>query len=260
MKHFGVKLPILVVLVALFAGVGTALADDEAKCLAGRAKAKAQFERCITNWLVKIYANGGTYYIDHTAKATKCHVKYSAAWNKLQGLGTTCNVAERFVDNGDGTITDHMTGLVWEKKADTGNPSEIHDVAYIAYPLSADPSLLENGAAYTTFLRDGLNAGAGFAGANDWRIPTFPELMSLLAPEPYPCESYPCTHPAFDNNCTPGCSIMTCSCMSPGTYVSQTNYGDPANLFTWGVTFTSGQPNQIGKYVDAFVRAVRGGL
>lgn len=33
-------------------------------------------------------------------------------------------VARGFVDNGDGTITDTSTGLMWEKKSDDGS---IHD-------------------------------------------------------------------------------------------------------------------------------------
>jgi hypothetical protein len=40
--------------------------------------------------------------------------------------------ATQFVDNGDGTVTDHLTGLQWEKKTGTvgnvANPNDPHDV------------------------------------------------------------------------------------------------------------------------------------
>jgi hypothetical protein len=31
--------------------------------------------------------------------------------------------AQRFTDNGDGTVTDHQTGLMWEKKTPAGSGS-----------------------------------------------------------------------------------------------------------------------------------------
>ena len=37
----------------------------------------------------------------------------------------TATAATRFTDNGDGTVTDHQTGLMWEKK--TGKPRKLHD-------------------------------------------------------------------------------------------------------------------------------------
>jgi hypothetical protein len=76
----------------------------------------------------------------------------------------------RFVDNGNGTITDRKTCLVWEKK-DKSN--SIHDYQY-TFTLSAqcssctDPCLLD-GTAFTVFLA-ALNTD-GFAGHHDWRLP-----------------------------------------------------------------------------------------
>jgi len=61
-----------------------------------------------------------------------------------------------FKDNGDGTITDHATGLMWQK---SGSPN---DISY------------ENAKAYV----ENLNR-EGFAGHKDWRFPTVDELKSL---------------------------------------------------------------------------------
>ena len=60
----------------------------------------------------------------------------------------------RFADNGDNTITDTLTGLVWEK-----SPSTTGSMTY------------SQSAAYVATLWTG--------GKNDWRIPTIRELQSL---------------------------------------------------------------------------------
>lgn len=64
---------------------------------------------------------------------------------------------ERFVDNGDGTITDTKTGLMWAAK-DNGNPINWREAC----------SYCEN-----------YNLG----GYSDWRMPTLAELTSLYDPE-----------------------------------------------------------------------------
>jgi hypothetical protein len=72
----------------------------------------------------------------------------------------------RFTDNGDETITDRLTGLIWAKKADTptigafegGAMQWMRSFEYI----------------------EALNA-ASYLGHNDWRVPDISELESLVA-------------------------------------------------------------------------------
>jgi PPM family protein phosphatase len=64
-------------------------------------------------------------------------------------------------DNGDGTITDHGTGLMWEQ---AGSDKEVH----CKVVSSHIHCLNEN----------------RFAGWNDWRLPTIAELLTLVEPEP----------------------------------------------------------------------------
>jgi hypothetical protein len=80
--------------------------------------------------------------------------KYNLYDGKLNESGSFAN---DFVDNGDGTITDKATGLMWEK---VGSPT--------ARSLKR-----------AKFYVKKLNKGR-FAGYSDWRLPTIEELASLV--------------------------------------------------------------------------------
>lgn len=152
-------------------------------------------------------------------------------------------LARRYVDNGDGTITDSATGLMWEK-------------------LAADLSIHNRKAMYTweaafTNKIAMLNQ-VGFADHNDWRLPNVNELHSLV-------DYGPTTSgigSAFDTDCAIPCTITDCSCTDTGhPYWSSTTYQvDPSTA--WSIAFEPG--GSFGgadpKVGLAYVRAVRGGL
>jgi len=106
--------------------------------------------------------------------------------------------AIRFTDNQDGTVTDHLTGLVWLKDAGTFAPA--------TFPAAlAEVNQLASGAGG---LSDGSKAG-------DWRLPNLHELESLVdvaASDP----ALPADHP-FSN-------------VSNGIYWTSTGYTG----ITWG--------------------------
>jgi len=80
---------------------------------------------------------------------------------KIDGKGRPLKYIDNdYVDNGDGTITDRTTDLMWQK---AGSPD------YMRY---------KNAKAYV----ENLNRD-GFAGYRDWRLPTVDELKSLLTKE-----------------------------------------------------------------------------
>ena len=164
-----------------------------------------------------------------------------------------------FVDNGDGTLTDLSTGLMWEKKSDDGSIHDKDDTTYTWSGASYDTINVLDGTV-TTFLA-ALNAGSGFAGHTDWRLPNRNELASLTDLQ----SRYPATFPAFNTNCHAGCTVTTCSCTVPSAYWSSSTYriGDgleePSSPIAWIVYFYDGNDGANVKSDSLHVRAVRGG-
>jgi hypothetical protein len=165
----------------------------------------------------------------------------------------------RYVDNGDGTITDNWTGLMWEKKSDDGSIHDKDDT----YTWCADddgdsecdnPGFPPDGTPFTEFLPS-LNEQA-FAGYDDWRLPTVAELQDIVDRS----RSAPATDPIFANDsCEPGCSVTDCSCTFSAVYWAST-IDTRSPSFAWGVSFFIGLVNSGSKINFNHVRAVRGGL
>lgn len=165
-------------------------------------------------------------------------------------------VAPAYVDNGDGTVSDTKTGLVWEKKSDDGSIHDKDDVYTLGLTI---PLYTLNGTAVTTFLAT-LNGGGGFAGHTDWRLPNLTELESLRNLQ----NVNPAVAAVFNTNCganssgNSGCTVTTCSCTTPDIHWSSSTYVGAPEL-AWGVSFGDGSVDSDYKDVEYYVRAVRGG-
>jgi hypothetical protein len=158
--------------------------------------------------------------------------------------------SQSFTDNGDGTITDNTTGLMWEKKDQSGL---IHDWTntYSWCGASCGITNVMDGTITTVFLA-ALNGGGGFAGHADWRIPNANELESIMNLE----NRSPATYSAFNTGCVASCTLTACSCTQSDNYWSSTTYQVfPAGA--WGGYFIDGNLYAVGKGNNQYARAVR---
>ncbi len=169
--------------------------------------------------------------------------------------------AVRFTDHGDGTISDAMTGLMWEAKghldgvpvvcANAAGCPDPHD-ADNEYTYSADNPTGPPGTAFTVLLTQ-LNAGGGFAGHTDWRLPTLAELQGLVD---YADTSSPTVIGIFDTGCSASCTAIGCSCTSPGlTWTNDLLPSIPGNA--WTVEFGDGSVINDTRDTTYNARAVR---
>ena len=140
-----------------------------------------------------------------------------------------------FTDNGDGTITDTSTGLVWDKCS----RGQVWD--------NTTPPGTCTGAASThswaAALAEATVAnGASHRGQADWRLPNRTELESLVKID--------ASAPAIDGTVFPATAAAW--------YWTSTTYApDPASA--WDVDFVNGYANANRKPYSNHVRLVRSG-
>jgi len=171
-----------------------------------------------------------------------------------------------FVDNFDGTITDNLTTLMWEKLSDDGTVHDVNDKAF--HWLGAYEKIAA--------LNDMV-----FAGYDDWRLPNVRELATLID---FSATSAPVIYSIFNTACSPtcttpitcpdcpnpdcsGCAKLGCSCTSATfPYWSSTTYevGATGPSSAWTVDFKTGSTVTKTKSSSTSaptvqVRAVRGG-
>ena len=179
----------------------------------------------------------------------------------------------RYRDNGDGTITDLNTGLMWEKKGGGQGCLNCEGDRYAWSAAFTDWLARLNGEVGHCALRDEVECRRDadcpptpdpfppdfcvfpepFAGYDDWRMPNVRELQSLV--------DYGKTSPAvdavFQSDCRGNYSPVVCSCTrtSPGYWASTSLRAGAA----WSVGFENGSVTAGSKGGARSVRAVRAG-
>lgn len=169
---------------------------------------------------------------------------YDSSGNVISCAGTGEDGADpinplRYTDNGDGTITDGNTGLVWQKcgMGQTGSDcSGGAAAAYNWYQAAGVSNATYNPPAAFANACGSLNLG----GHTDWRLPTSNELIDIV--------DYGQYNPAIDATYFPN--------TEPGFYwSSDTEAGSPSSA--WYVNFQDGDDNAVAATGGYYVRCVR---
>lgn len=133
----------------------------------------------------------------------------------------------RFLNNGDGTVTDSVTKLTWKRCSEGVSGKTCESGSAVTYTW---PEAIEAAAAST------------FAGKKDWRLPTIQELDSII--------EYKCTMPSVNADIFPVTPISNFWSSSPFA-------GYPNG--SWNINFNDGSHESCSRNWNLYVRLVRGG-
>jgi len=145
---------------------------------------------------------------------------------------TASTPTSQFTDHGNGTVTDNKTGLMWKQCSEGLSGVNCATGAVAIYTWQGALQAAQT-----------LNAGVGFAGFTDWRVPNIKELDSIVEEQ--------CTLPAINSVIFPATANTW--------YWSASPYAGNATGARV-VVFSNGGGNTGSKSFNLSVRLVRGGL
>jgi len=139
------------------------------------------------------------------------------------------NPNSRYIDNGNSTVTDKGTGLMWKQCVEGFSGTSCTTI----------------GSVFTYVWQDALELAtmvntAGFAGHTDWRVPNLTELESLLTQN--------CVNPSINASLFPNVSYSVVWSSSPSS-----------GRGAWGVYFSGGNISDFDRSKVNYVRLVRSG-
>ncbi len=142
-------------------------------------------------------------------------------------IGQVAVAANRFADQGDGTVTDTATGLRWKRCSEGQTWSSgtcIGEAATFNWHQALEHA-----------------ERVSFAGSDEWRVPTLVELTSIVEPA--------CTDPAINLSVFPATPSFAYWSSTPFEYFIR---------LAWAVYFTSGRDGYSPKDYGFFnIRLVR---
>jgi hypothetical protein len=179
--------------------------------------------------------------MNQTTRSLLCAALMSALFSPLVQADCNANIPltrpdGRYVDHGDGTVTDTVTGLMWKQCSEGQSGSGC---------ATGSAALFTWGDA----LQRVVNVNAGSASENlgyeDWRLPNLKELRSLVETA--------CYSPAINTTLFPATP-------STGFWPSSPRVNDSATRFAWVVFFDYGYDDLRYKFnYHPRVRLVRAG-
>lgn len=158
---------------------------------------------------------------------------YGSSGNVISCVGTGQDGAYNinpmsFTDNGDGTVTDNNTGLMWQKcSVGQNNDSTCSGTLSVIYWYKASGTYNWEYNPTSQNVCGSLNLG----GYSDWRLPSQKELMTIVDYEiPYPGPTINTTY--FPN---------TPSTAGSSNYWSSTTYANFSGTMAWLMDFNNGE-------------------
>ena len=172
-------------------------ADATAVCEKSKLKAAGKRDLCLAK-------EAGKAQLGKPTDTAKCETKFSEALTRADEQAAKKGAACRYVDNGNGTVSDLDTGLTWQQTDDAGGLTD-KDNIYTWTDGGDGDDTNPDGTLYTEFLAglnacmssDGVSIVGGHAGYCDWRVPTIVELATLIDASACPIGG-PCIDPIFD--------------------------------------------------------------
>jgi len=173
----------------LAGGIAPARAITTPPCLARKVKAWGELRLCQRKEEAKAVQG-------RSADRAACQARFAAALDAIRAQAAASAIPCRYRDNGDNTVTDFDTGLMWAKQNALDGLTDPLDV------LDADDTFSEDGAAAAAASLTGTGNNVtpvpGIAAHIDWRLPTIVELTSIVDTTTAACQlGGPCIDPIF---------------------------------------------------------------
>ncbi len=161
--------------------------------------------------------------------------------------------AGRYRNLGDGTVMDVQTGLQWMRCS----LGQAWDGLWFKSTCAQDPQQFTF--QYALSATTALNEQGGYAGYQDWRIPSIEELKGLVYCETGGFAIWKATDDACEGNYSkPTIDGNAFPKTPPNVFLSSSPYADDSG-FAWYVDFGYGFVANGYKSLTSYVRLVRGG-